>query len=203
MAGAKAAPWLQHPQPASWKPLPGARHAPGECLAPAGPLVWEGQDFKSLRSWRGVPAMGPTGPTRTHTGSPQELQMNLNNSTRWVIQPLAPAPAMWPFSCWVSSLLRHVKSRSQPDGSSLVLLGAGARDASAKWQTLSTSTPGSHQARGLEGAGGAGPAQGGLLSLGPAPPGARDRRCPVQAVLRCTFPTCRGCSSRSRMGGLW
>lgn len=164
----------------------GARHAPWGGLAPAGPLCLGGPgSLQVLRSWRGV-WPGPTGPAgRTHWLT-RNFKCNLNNSTRWVIQPLAPAPAMWPFSCWVSRCFRHVKSRSQPGrGSSLVLLGAGPERLVPAWQTPSTSTPGSHPAmwalRELEVLASA---QGGLLSsLGPAPAwgsgtgGARSSRC--------------------------
>ena len=181
MAGAKAAPWLQHPQPASWKPFPGARHAPGEAWPLLVPSVWEGQDhFKSFFGPGEGSGQGPTGPAgRTHWLT-RNFKCNLNKSTRWVIQPLAPAPAMWPFSCWVSSLLRHVKSRSQPDG---IIAGAAwswARAPRSAWQTPSTSTPGSHPAMwALRGAGGAGPAQGGLLSpWAPPPPGALGQAVP-------------------------
>nr|XP_020755105.1 uncharacterized protein LOC110140822 [Odocoileus virginianus texanus] len=87
MAGTKVAPWLQCPQPASWKPFSGSRHAPGEAWPLLVPRFQEGPGSLEvlLQSWRGV-WPGGCRPHGKDTLAHQKLQMQteyfntMNNS---------------------------------------------------------------------------------------------------------------------------
>ena len=88
-----------------------------------------------------------------------------------------------------------MKSKSQLDG---IITGAAwswAEAPRSAWQTPSAPTPRSRLATWAPGgAGGAGPARGGLLSpWSPLPPGVLGQLVPpVQSVLRCTLPHLQG-----------